>query len=348
MAFDLTTWNPCIGTTDDDKYDLPGSTRISGSKDTGAPTPIDVGDPSHYSSIPTDEEIAAGSGINQVIALVNRRTLRQNQVIGSSYPALPYLSAGAKITPATINAIMGGIITARAIEGMGPAYDQWPGNIATGQPILGAHVAHMRKALAVSGTLDLTNRYVSSSWGVYERVDAPYGTPVSEAVVNVYHDSASYWGKQGIINSELHRRRSSRSYPIPYWLTAGMVQSAVFSTYVYRRFNSESTALQLWSSNTSDRFVILTPAYDGTFYHTDNLEGTFATWATSGGISVSVNATHTVSVSAARLAARAGNVFSTLIGTQSEVAESGQGVGYSNAIYYGGHSPSNWFVVTLN
>jgi hypothetical protein len=189
MTIELTTWNPRRGTTGDAQYEVSGGTLIDGTVDEGPQEPIDAG-PQNYSPIPTLPEIAAGSGLNQVNALWRRMYARlaQAAVPGQSMPGLlAFLNQGNEYRFGDVLGLLLMIHSFRLAYGL-PAYTAFPGyeDYLQGLPIKGAHLAHLRKALALDGpavvsvpdyySWNYANGSDTVSTTIFRR-DYPYNTP---------------------------------------------------------------------------------------------------------------------------------------------------------------------------
>lgn len=152
---DQVTWSPRVGSTGDDKYNVPGAINIAGSRDTSNPERVNAYSGS-FSSTPTIAEINAANGVNQVVGLLKRRALQANALLGTSltYPA--FAEADKKIRTAASGLgefewplLKAAIDALRAAEGF--ATYSWP-TAPTGSPGQAAYyLSHARKALALSG-----------------------------------------------------------------------------------------------------------------------------------------------------------------------------------------------------
>ena len=184
MAYDLVTWSPRISASGDDKYNVLGGTKLDASIDTGLPTRIDAGDSSSYSSTPTISEINAGSGLNQVIAAINRRAAVHNSLFGTTIPVLSYIAPDVRISAAKFLEIQTGINNVRRTEGF-TSNGSFTTPVA-GNRILGTSIAEMRKALAISGTFaphaTTHTAYDAADTRRFDRVERCRTAPLDEQV----------------------------------------------------------------------------------------------------------------------------------------------------------------------
>jgi len=275
MAYDLVTWSPRISASGDDKYNVLGGTKLDASIDTGLPTRIDAGS-SSYSSTPTISEINAGSGLNQVIAAINRRAAVHNSLFGTTIPVLSYIAPDVRISAAKFLEIQTGINNVRRTEGF-TSNGSFTTPVA-GNRILGTSIAEMRKALAISGTFaphatTHTAYDAADTRRQYRRIDNPYGTPTSETIVGPTGDAniaRVYWEKSG---ANYLRYRLLVSYRIPEWMTT--IVSCVFQTSLSLSTGSATPmTYRLYRPNAPGRYP--SPAISD-FYATDNLLYTLAT-----------------------------------------------------------------------
>jgi hypothetical protein len=203
MTIELTTWNPRRGSVGDAKYEVSGGTLIDGTVDAGPQEPIDSGR-ADYSPIPTLPEIAAGSGLNQVNALWRRiyARLAQAAIPGQSMPGLlPFLNQGDEYRASDLLSLQAQIASMRLAYGL-PTYTAFPGSAeyVQGMPIKGAHLAHLRKALALDGPAVVSVpvyyfwNYANGSDSVLTtilRSDYPYNTPYAVDFLN------KTWARRG-------------------------------------------------------------------------------------------------------------------------------------------------------
>jgi hypothetical protein len=231
----------------DDAFNVPGALKLDGTQDTADPVRVEAGaysfaDPDH----PTLVELASATHWNQVIGLVNYRVGLWHAAFGTDLGALSYLSADARITAAQVAAITAKIDSLRSAEGF-TAYS-WP-TIASGGRILGAHLAHLRKALRLAGRLTLTD--VSPTPRVYVRSD--FGSTQNDTVYLVldYESSVGVFYR----NSLYRRFRRHTSHKIPSWASTGLL-SATFSSSLsgntYAPEDYEALLFAMWPGNTTD------------------------------------------------------------------------------------------------
>jgi len=69
MSYELVVWEPSVGGSGDDLYNIPGAVKLDGTNDPGDPILIRAG--GSFSDPPTWTEIDASASINQVRALLN-------------------------------------------------------------------------------------------------------------------------------------------------------------------------------------------------------------------------------------------------------------------------------------
>ena len=152
------TWNPCVGTTGDDRFNLPSATGYSESLDTSSATysPIESGD-SGYSTPPTLAEIATRRGYNQIVAVANYRAARLVAVYGyTGWTALAYQPSGPTVYPSTLfNNLKSKINWIRQREGSPTwTYKSTPAHYSV---CSGDVITDFRKALAIAGTVSWTS-----------------------------------------------------------------------------------------------------------------------------------------------------------------------------------------------
>lgn len=182
MGYDLVTWAPRVGASGDDAYNIPGGTKLNASVDSGNPTRIEAGGSTFTSPVPTIAEINASSQWNQVIGLYNRRQSQMNTILNGTPTPISYISPDTRITAATIAALYTAIGSLRTSEGFG-AYTFPTAEIAANKIVYGYHLAHARKALAISGVQTKTLK----KWA-RDRLESPYGT-VNAARSSIYTGS---------------------------------------------------------------------------------------------------------------------------------------------------------------
>ena len=287
MGFDLVTWAPRVGSTGDDVYNVPGGTKLDGSVDTGGPCTVQAGDSSGFSATPTVAQLNASSGINQVIGLYNRRALMFNAAFGTSLATIAYIVSGTmpKATDFTniltkINTLRGG--SAGTNEGWTGGNLAWPISTPTaGQPIMGHHLAFLRKALAISGTM-VCNNGGAKMWQ-YTRNDSPYGTGTSES-----QTSNAGFNVGQITGPPITRSRTICNFRVPDFVSAGLTSATLGIQFTSPSAGSPAWNYNVYSANSDVSAPSLTPAYGGTYYTANSaLEGSFnATLGTAQNLSI--------------------------------------------------------------
>jgi hypothetical protein len=327
MGADLVTWSPSIssGTNTDDDYNFSGATKLDGTIDAGNPTLVRIGDASGFSAIPTLAQLNASSGLNQIIGAVNRRSANYNASFGTSLSILSYLTADVKLTAASILAIKNACIAVRAAEGFGAF--TWPTAPAANALIRGNQISALRKSLRISGVCSFVNKQnYRYEYGYI------FGSPAEENYISgsVLVPSGATLNKIGYsvqnFNYADHNERIRwlDNFTIPEYLS-NIAPSTVYgywsrsSTHTIPVVNTSGFTLQFWSSDTSDYPAVPTPALGGSAYNTDNNEG-LVTITTASGNSTAKSADFTTD-GVTRLRAKAGNYFSTILGTDLEVAD---------------------------
>ena len=243
MSFDQVTWAPRRGDTGDDQYDVADDCGIA------------AGDAGAFSATPTIEEIEASSGLNQVVALANRRLLQfKTRFGGTALTALPYFTSETRYARTAWNNLETRIKSIRTLEG----FDN-TGLFATahaaGDRIARTHILALRKALRISGTLirlgwcDGGGVGAGDKGAPYVRRDWPYGTIILE-----------YWQTGGILTPagqayagpsfRYQRRRGLWSCPMPDWV-ANLV-SATASVYSAPSYSPSGHTYTMWRSDTDD------------------------------------------------------------------------------------------------
>jgi hypothetical protein len=338
MGFDLVTWAPAIGGSGDDLYNVPGAVTLGGSQDTGNPTLIEAGDASGFSSPPTIAEINASSGLNQVIGLLNRRIALYNAAYGTSYmSALSYLTQ-TKISATALAAINTKIGVLRAAEGF--SVYTFPTDIASAKIIKGVHLANMRKALKISGVQIINYNHAywyTEGWTTY---------PTTPAWEQVNSGQTPYEGK--LLRSAYYCLRSMLYFPIPSWASVGgtpQFSSQVVRIYCKRDSTDEPFTFGLYSSNGNTLPPVITPAYAGSFYETDNLEASMEDTALPQTVQTNID----FAIDATRVANKSGNNIILILATLQEVARTGypNKDGYADAYIpnYTNYVPTNGLVL---
>jgi len=318
MAYDLVTWSPRISGAGDDRYNIPGATKLDGSVDTGLPTRIDAGDGSGFSAIPTIAQINASSGVNQVIAAINRRILNHNGSYGSTLPSIAYIATGARILASKFAEMMQRITQIKQIEGFVNVTALTPPT--SGQRILGSHLAVMRQALAISGELrpqiadgSGTGYGIASQARQYTRVDNPYGTLVSDAI-----GGASFQAEWDYSGGIYTRSRQLQNYAIPEWLSAANSATLKITAAVTTNPTATSHAFQVYNASPAPDINSLSSS---DFDLTSSLLYSLAI----PGFSPAGNTTD-VGISVASIIAAAGVGYSLLTGFDFDFANAGSSV----------------------
>jgi hypothetical protein len=400
MGFDPVIWNPRIGDTGDDVYDVPGATRMSGSVDPGEPTSLQAGDASGFSFEPTLDQINRSSHFNQWVGAYNRRAAQavrdvgfnvlaasnttpiivqiENNLSFGSFPnrllilgcqgntaangmwdvtpidtyrcslngssgngaytgggksgvcfgrdyqygfltyrnlvLCPYLygrisagSGGGSLGPG-MSYLRDCALTLRSVECAGNTAYAFPA-IASGQIIRGWNLGHLRKALRISGHYFPENRYTQ-----YSRLGSS-----SEAFGSVPGYSNSYVvGKT--VNS--YRARVPSAFRIPTWYgdLSAYIQSAAVKVSASLGRNTEGFQILLYRSATSDFPFSLEPAFAGSAYHTNFIDGTIEPSGALQYIPISIPA----------MVAKAGSYLNFIEATNTEVAGIGPTNNYAN------------------
>jgi hypothetical protein len=315
MAYDLVTWAPRVGSSGDDKYNVPGATKLNGFVDSGLPSRIEAGDSSGFSATPSIAEINNSSGLNQVIGLLNRRALRHNALFGTTIPTVAYQAIDERITAAKVAAVNAGISGVITTEGILPTGASLS-NPSVGTMMRGTTLANMRKALAISGTLrphyfqDTVNDVID--WNQYRRIDNPYGSPTSETIGNVFpFQGRAHWEKSG---SDYFRRRMITSYRIPEWLTA-LVSCVYQVNFVASSGSATPITLEMYRMNVGVSGAAMS---NSSFYATDNFVHSLAT-----AVPFAQDITTDVTIANGVLTGAAGGYLSFLFGFDIDFLDTG-------------------------
>lgn len=258
MGYDLVEWNPRRGDDTELQYQVP---QISLGDDND--TKVDVGE-SDYSSTPTLAEINERSGLNQVIALLNRRILQMNSLKTLSETVLDYLEDDVKIKASHLTDIQTKINTLRVHEGTTVFTFTF---VLAGKKILALHLNELRKSLAIKGiyTLSFRNGHGVFNDG-YRRTDNPaYNTPTSEVLI--VPDTAI--GKSQVGLSTIRLRDSESSFIPAFINEIGDPDSVQMSLDVGSIDTTESFNIKFVAGYFGDDAPVLTPSYDGSYYDWD-------------------------------------------------------------------------------
>ena len=208
MGFDPygVVWNTRVGASGDAAYNVRGATQLDDTLDTGAQSPVH-GPSDIYSTIPTPTEINNGWSFNQVVAVCRRRILNNAHVTGS-YPSAPNYATTQRIGHGVYTSLCNTINDIRAAEKFS-AYT-FP-TVAAGDLMLGKHLAHLRKALRISGTCAFAGDHAAA---YYHRRGNPFGTKYDASVAA---DWSLYLGHTGASGGYYHRYRWAANVPLPDW-----------------------------------------------------------------------------------------------------------------------------------
>jgi hypothetical protein len=321
MGYDILTWNPHISHAL--PYDFSGSTRLDGVLDPGPPSFITAGDSTGYSSPPNFSQVVAGTGINQIIALIN--WMASQYIQGGSFTYMSYLSQHAKVKASDITNIQTNINTLRALQGR-PSYT-FTYTPTAHRHILGAHVAELRKAMRINGTITLKCGLDQSGINAdYVRTDQPYGSPLSEGVDGVgginknYGASIFFGGSNNSLGALFWvRHRWTPQVYIPAYLSVAPnnVQANFNMQTITNSSFGELASFEIFLSSFDDHGFNLSPAYGGYAYNLDNLLGSFAS---TGPLSFGFGPD--------QVAARAANYLSFIIGEVHELTGTGTSFGF--------------------
>lgn len=289
-VYDLVTWAPRISGTGDDKYNIPGSTKLDSTVDTtNTRVPINAG--TVLTGTPSYAAINASVGVNQIIGAINRRIGKSNSQFGTTVTLLSYINAHDTILASQMTTIKNAIIALRAMEGL-PA---WSGTFSTitggSTKILGKHFAEFRKALAIDATLLLVHDGTNdrADYWFYKRLDNPFGTISSETYQANTRDTA---GKKAGAGGTGFRGRQIVAYRMPDWIQDVTVADVrMKSTTVPSTVSTyEAFTYEVWQSNADIYTYVTTPAGGGSAYgHFDHLIGSQAIPLALGGSGVAEN-----------------------------------------------------------
>ncbi len=192
-SFDEITWSPRIGSSGDDLYNVPGTTKLDNTLDSGNPLLlIYAGLTNPANNTPSDISTKFDY-FNQVVAYINYRIRICNATFGSSLAELSYFSPNTKISFTVCTNLLAAINSLLGAEGLVTSLSPltWPNTTPTqNQPIYGYYLAYLRKALRISGklTMPLFNfglgvaNNTSRGMFFYQRTDEPYTVLQTEAL----------------------------------------------------------------------------------------------------------------------------------------------------------------------
>lgn len=312
MGYDLVTWSPRIGSGGDDAYDIPGSTKLDGTLDAAARLNCGAGS-SAFSATPTIGEVNSSSHFNQVVGLLNRRIVKCNSQFGSAFSTLAYFPRR-KIVSGDLIAIQTAINQVRVYEGFAAYTFITAGELTSRATIKGRHLAELRKALRIAGTLV---RPVGDYNGGYRRWDNPYGTQLGEDELNIVFNDNTI-GKLYDIGppNRLYRYRCLFSYTIPEFASA--LSSAKLTLKFLNVFNTPAPTVQVWSSNSDDSAGYGVTAPYGA-YNLDNFESNLA--------GPTAGVFYDFSLSTVRVLAKASLHLSLIVTTEEESTGGGSATG---------------------
>jgi len=257
-------WNPRIGDTGDDNFDLPHGTKMDGSYVVDKEQALLGNGSTGYPVPPTLPSVNAGRSLNQIIAAVNYKSdYLDTNIIAAPPDPVNYISA-----PNSIRRLVGwgGIATRidliRAIEG----YAAFPFTaIAVGDMARAWQLAERRKALALIGTGRAT--YGSAEYYVIPGFPLLGLYAAGDGSVNTVGGGFGIGLGSGV--SEAGRAIHFRLLPwMMNWLSA--------SIEIVVTASSGSFTGELWLSNSDDKFY----GSGGSFLAgCDNLIGT---WSANG------------------------------------------------------------------
>lgn len=254
MSFDLVTWAPRVGSSGDNLYNVPGATKLDGTLDTGAPCSVQAADVSGFSATPTIAQLNASSGFNQVAGAYNRRALTYNSRFGTALVSASYVAVGNQPAAADFTGLLSKINTMRAAEGWAGGSLAWPISTPTaGGIIRGHHLAFLRKALAISGTFNMTP-WASNS-AVDQRTDSPtYGTKTAESIISSTNSQVGQIFNSGL--GTYTRDRSIINFQCPEWLAFPVGASSAVLNFQNGSPNNNTNAG--WTIDTYITNVLLT------------------------------------------------------------------------------------------
>lgn len=348
MGYDLVTWAPAIGGSGDDLYNIPGAKKLDATTDTGAQTPILAGDSSGFSATPTIAQLNASSHFNQVVGLYNRRKGIYNTAFGTSLATASYVSAGAKVLASDYTGLLSKINTLRSQEGFTGGALAWPNTTPTaGARVSGDHLAYLRKALAISGSIkfiiDTSVGFLSFAnvqWanGIgggggnlaqYSRLDNPYNTHSAEVDDATYTGSFNniYAGKICPSSSAMDRFRILIPCAIPE-VGSATVSSATLTLNVGAITTTlESFSLGVYGQTAGSGYQpSLTPGYAGTAYDLNKQAQSGFAISTTGVKSVTMGSPWSTSF-------YAGGYMVLILGQAHELANDGSGISSGNHSY---------------
>jgi len=231
-------WTPRVGSTGDERYHIPGATKLDGTVDSGAQTR------------------AKASQVDDVIDEVNARNQEWYDAgLGGTSAQLAHLPTG-KIKLADIGTVCTAIRSLRTYQGFGynqtlphsdgsveashtlptsVAHDPWDfcgiAAPAVGDRMKGDLLASLRKGLSIYGRQCITDAFARYA---YLRTDSPYGTKLSETV----GADTSIGPLQSLIGryksgDNVLRRRIIVSVPVPPYFDTDIISCVKWCSEFY-------------------------------------------------------------------------------------------------------------------
>jgi hypothetical protein len=285
MALDEIVWQPCLGTVGDDKYNLPGATKIGGSVDTSSFTGalVYAGDATMYPALPASPtllQINASSHWNQAIGYHNYRAIRLNNTTGgTTVPTVPYFTPDKRILASDISTLQNALINLRGAGG-----EQWDvtgpftPTVQQNKIIYGYHLAEIRKILQLSGTMTIKFQGIAQTMisAEYVRQDTVYpSVPFSETTLTSDYNTAGFLGVSINPPYNMSRTRASIHFPVPYFcIAANLIAQPILnspSITVGSTTLNGAITMNVSTSNTDDHLLSLGSGYNGYAYNNDNV-----------------------------------------------------------------------------
>lgn len=256
------------------------------------------------SAIPSIAGINSSSDWNQIIGLVNRRTSQVWPAMGS----FSYLSQGEMPTASLVNSLRTRINTIR--NGVNVGSFNFGTAAAAGNRIKATEFTALRTALNFAGSRNLGGSGGMRAWF---RNDNPYGTEQSESIivstiVGKWSGSPSSGDPS---DRPITRWRTMTNFFQPAGLSPNYVTTLLIQIYSWTN-SLEPWTFQIWSSATDDSAYASTSVA----YNLNFLEATIPYGSTGDQI---------VPVDAGRVAAKIGARWSIIMGSNTELANSGAG-----------------------
>lgn len=287
MGFnEITAWYPSIdpGGSTDDAYNVGGATNLANTLDTtqGQNAYSAGGTNFATSTFPTIAELNDNTkthGLNQVIGYLNNRIQNWNAIAGTSTSSLSYVNQWVKPISTDFTSVLTAINSQRLREGWQGGSLTFPNSTPTsGQKIFGYHLAFLRKALAISGTIKvnlpstLSINYAASSvnhFSNYARNDTPtYNTSTFETdglTLNGSDPTIIRWGKVNI-STQMDRYRILPIVLIPTFVTTAPASATLTLNIATSVTTLESNASTVWAATPGTFPPTLGTGYNGTAY----------------------------------------------------------------------------------